>query len=93
MPSKQNAQPPPAQPLWVRLVQDLERAIAGPVEAAVRSDEYFDVVTQLSRARNRVTKSVERISAEWLHLFNLPSQPSPTLRRRPRPPAGSGGRR
>jgi chromosome segregation ATPase len=71
--SKQNAQPPPAQPLWVRLVQDLERVIAAPVEAAVRSDEYFDLVARLNRARARVTKTVEGMSAEWLHLFNLPA--------------------
>ena len=73
MASKQDAQQPPAQPSWVRLVHELERAIAGPIEAAVRSDEYFDLVTQLNRARAHVTKTVESVSEEWLHLFNLPT--------------------
>ena len=73
MASKQNAQQPPARPLWVRLVHDLERAIAAPVEAAVRSDEYFDLVARLNRARAHATKTVEGISEEWLHLFNLPT--------------------
>jgi septal ring factor EnvC (AmiA/AmiB activator) len=71
--SKQEARQPPAQPLWVRLVREFERTIAAPVEAAVRSDEYFDLVTQLNRARAHVTKTVESISEEWLHLFNLPA--------------------
>lgn len=70
---KQDAKRAPSEPLWVRFVNDVERAIARPVEAAVRSDEYFDLVTQLSRARARVTKTVEAVSEEWLHLFNLPA--------------------
>ena len=72
MASKQDAQQPP-QTSWVRLVHELERAIARPIEAAVRSDEYFDLLTQLNRARARVTKTVEGVSEEWLHLFNLPT--------------------
>jgi septal ring factor EnvC (AmiA/AmiB activator) len=71
--SKQEARQPPAEPLWVRLVHEFERSIAAPVEAAVRSDEYFDLVTQLNRARAHVTKTVESLSEEWLHLFNLPA--------------------
>jgi septation ring formation regulator EzrA len=71
--SKQEARQPPAQPLWVRLVHELERSIAAPIEAAVRSDEYFDLVTHLNRARAHVTKTVESLSEEWLHLFNLPA--------------------
>lgn len=70
---KQDAKRAASEPLWVRFVNDVERAIARPVEAAVRSDEYFDLVTQLSRARARVTKTVEAVSEEWLHLFNLPA--------------------
>jgi hypothetical protein len=71
--SKQDAQPPPATPAWVRLVHEFERVIASPVEAVVRSDEYFDVVTQLNRARARAAKAIESVSEEWLHLFNLPA--------------------
>jgi chromosome segregation ATPase len=71
--SKQDAQQSPAQPSWVRLVHELERVIARPIEAAVRSDEYFDLVTQLNRARAHLTTTVENVSEEWLHLFNLPT--------------------
>lgn len=73
MASEEKAQPSAAQPLWVRLVHDLERAIGAPIEAAVRSDEYFDIVTQLNRARAKLTKTVESVSEEMLHLFNLPA--------------------
>ena len=38
-----------ALPLWLKLVLRLERAVGGPVEAAVRSDTYFDVVAELNR--------------------------------------------
>jgi chromosome segregation ATPase len=54
-------------------VHEFERVIARPVEAAVRSDEYFDVVTQLNRTRARAAKAIESVSEEWLHLFNLPA--------------------
>ena len=56
-----------------RLVHELERRIAGPVEAAVRSDEYFDLVAQLNRARARVTKTRRERQRGVLHMFNLPA--------------------
>jgi hypothetical protein len=61
------------EPVLVRLIREVERTIAGPVEAAVRSDEYFDLVTQLNRARSRAMKTAESITEEWLHFFNLPA--------------------
>ena len=61
--------PPP----WLDLVQRLERAIGEPVEQWVRSDAYFDLVTQMNRARARVTKSFEDYAEQWLHVFNLPA--------------------
>ena len=68
----EKAKPRP-EPAWARLIREFERTIAGPVEAAVRSDEYFDLVTRLNRARTRVTKSLEGVTEEWLHMFNLPA--------------------
>jgi hypothetical protein len=61
--------PPP----WLDLAQRIERAIGEPVEQWVRSDAYFDLVTQMSRARARVTKSFEDYAEQWLHVFNLPA--------------------
>jgi hypothetical protein len=58
---------------WLKLVLRLERAIGGPVESAVHSDAYFDLVTELSRGKRRVTDAVESVSKRGLHLLNLPA--------------------
>jgi hypothetical protein len=60
-------------PLWLKLVLRLERAVGGPVEAAVRSDTYFDVVSELNRGTRRLTDTVEGVSKRGLHLLNLPA--------------------
>ena len=44
------------QPLWLRLVLRFERAIGVPVESAVRSDTYFDLLTHANRTRARLTE-------------------------------------
>ena len=61
------------RPLWLRAVLRLERAIGEPVEAAVRSDAYFDVVAHATRARARTIGAAEEISRRCLHLLNLPA--------------------
>jgi hypothetical protein len=61
------------KPSWLTLVQRLERAIGLPVEKAVRSDAYFDVLTQATRARKQLGETFETMSAEWLSFFNLPA--------------------
>lgn len=61
------------KPLWLETIHRLERAFGEQVESFVRSDAYFDLVTQANRARARVTDKVEGWSREWLHLFNLPA--------------------
>jgi hypothetical protein len=58
---------------WLKLVLRLERAIAAPVEAAVHSDAYFDVVAELNRGTRRLTDAVEGVSKRGLHLLNLPA--------------------
>jgi hypothetical protein len=60
-------------PLWLQAVYRLERAIGGPIESAVRSDTYFDVVAQANRARARAIGAVEGVSRRCLHLVNLPA--------------------
>ena len=61
------------QPLWLKLVLRFERAIGVPVESAVRSDAYFDVLTHANRTRARLTELTESWSREWLGLLNLPA--------------------
>ena len=58
---------------WLKLVQDFERAIGKPVEEFVRSDRYFDLVSDASKARAQLTALYERVSEDWLHLLNLPT--------------------
>jgi hypothetical protein len=60
-------------PTWLKLVLRLERAIAAPVEVAVHSDAYFDVVAELNRSTRRLTDAVESVSKRGLHLLNLPA--------------------
>jgi hypothetical protein len=61
------------QPLWLQLVLRFERAIGVPVENAVRSDRYFDLLTHANRTRARLAEVAEGWSQEWLHLLNLPA--------------------
>jgi hypothetical protein len=58
---------------WLKLVLRLERAVAGPVEAAVHSDAYFDVVAEMNRGTRRLADAVESLSKRGLHLLNLPA--------------------
>src|SRR6478672_11625019 len=60
-------------PLWLKLVLRLEGAVGGPVEAAVHSDAYFDVVAEVNRGTRRLTDAVESVSRRGLHLLNLPA--------------------
>lgn len=62
-----------AAPMWLQAVHRLERAIGGPIESAVQSDTYFDVVSQANRARARAIGAVEGVSRRCLHLVNLPA--------------------
>ena len=60
-------------PLWLKAVHRLERAIGEPIEAAVRTDTYFDLVTKATRATRKAQRTVVGTSTRMLHLFNLPA--------------------
>jgi hypothetical protein len=64
---------PAKQPLWLRAVIRVERAIGEPIESAVRSDKYFDLVSTTTRVRRKVTGTAEGVSRRCLHLLNLPA--------------------
>jgi hypothetical protein len=70
---KPEKEPRSAAPPWLEWIQKWERAIGEPVEQFVRSDAYFDAMTQAKRARTRLTRTFEDAWEEWLHLFNLPA--------------------
>jgi PHP family Zn ribbon phosphoesterase len=62
-----------SRPLWLRAVVRVERAIGEPVERAVRSDTYFDVVTRTTRTVATAKRTAEGASRRVLHLLNLPA--------------------
>jgi hypothetical protein len=64
---------PANQPLWLRAVLRIERAIGEPIESAVRSDTYFDVISATTRVRRKVLGTAEGVSKRCLHLLNLPA--------------------
>jgi hypothetical protein len=68
-----SAKPPPGQPKWLQLILRFERAIGVPVESAVRSDKYFDLVAHANRTRARLTELTEGVTKPWLDLLNLPA--------------------
>jgi hypothetical protein len=64
---------PGNQPLWLRAILRLERAIGQPVESAVRSDTYFDLITTTTHVRRRAAGAAEGVSRRCLHMLNLPA--------------------
>ena len=64
---------PSNQPLWLRGVIRVERAIGEPIESAVRSDTYYNLVSKTTRVRRKVTGTAEGVSRRCLHLLNLPT--------------------
>ena len=64
---------PANQPLWLRVVLRVERAVGEPIEAAVRSETYFDLISTTTRIRRKVEGTAEGVSRRCLHLLNLPA--------------------
>jgi hypothetical protein len=60
-------------PLWLKVVHRVERAVGVPVESAVRSDTYFDLVSLLTRTTGKAKGTAESLSRRGLHLLNLPA--------------------
>jgi len=60
-------------PLWLKAVHKIERAVGEPIEAAVRTDTYFDVVTKATRATSKAKRTVVATSTRVLHVLNLPA--------------------
>jgi hypothetical protein len=61
------------QPLWLKAVHKIERTVGEPIEAAVRSDTYFDLVTKATRATSKAKRTVVGTSTRVLHVLNLPA--------------------
>ena len=66
-----------AQPAWRRAFDKLERTVGEPLEDAVASQRYVDLVVKGTKAQlafNRIVKrAVDDQIARALHLFNVPA--------------------
>ena len=62
-----------SKPLWLKAVHKVERAVGRPIEAAVKTDTYFDIVTKATRATGAVKRKVSGTSTRVLHVINLPA--------------------
>jgi hypothetical protein len=60
-------------PLWLRAVHRFERTLGEPLEAALHSDTYFDLITEMLRLKARTGRTLEGASRRMLHLLNLPA--------------------
>jgi hypothetical protein len=60
-------------PLWLKAILRIERAVGEPLESALSSDKYFDSVAGANRLVARLTGTAESLSRQWLHLWNLPA--------------------
>jgi hypothetical protein len=62
-----------ARPLWLRAVHRLERTLGEPVESAVRTEVYFDLMSKATRTVSGAKRTVSGVSTRGLHLLNLPA--------------------
>jgi hypothetical protein len=62
-----------AKPLWLRAVYRLERAVGEPVEAAVRTETYFDLMSTATRTTQTAKRKLAGASTRALHVLNLPA--------------------
>jgi len=61
------------KPLWRRAFDGVDRRIAGPIEAATRSDAFGDALTVAWRLQRRAQREAEKRTRRVLHLVNLPT--------------------
>jgi hypothetical protein len=62
-----------AKPLWLRAVHRVERVVGEPVEAAVRTETYFDLMTKATRTTRTAKRTLSGTSTRVLHVLNLPA--------------------
>lgn len=64
---------PAPVPAWRRVVDGVERRVAGPLEGAVQHDAFGVTVSIAHRAVHAVRSRTERGSRRLLHLLNVPA--------------------
>jgi hypothetical protein len=64
---------PSTKPAWRKAFDAVERRVAGPVESAVRTDAFNDVMAVVYRSRRELQRAIERQTRRALHLANVPA--------------------
>lgn len=64
------------RPLWRRLYDDVERAVAPQVEGLVRSDGFAEATAFVTKAQSAVRDQIQGATTRVWHLFNLPTAPT-----------------
>ena len=62
-----------SRPSWYDAVRKWERTIGQPIEQVVRSETFFDVVTQAKRVQAEIGKRVESLTEDWFRMLNVPA--------------------
>jgi hypothetical protein len=63
----------PGEPLWLRAVLRLERAVAESATRATNSHQAADVITLLSRGNRFARRTSARARSAAVHVLSLPS--------------------
>lgn len=63
----------PRTPFWLDAIRRFERAIGVPVERAVTSETYFDLLPHLRRAQAQLESTMATLTDEWYRLLNIPT--------------------
>jgi hypothetical protein len=58
---------------WLKAILRVERTVGEPLERALHSDTYFELVAGVKRTVSRFAGTTEPFSREALHLMNMPA--------------------
>ncbi len=62
-----------ARPAWRQMYDAWEQAVAPGLQEMTGSAGFRDVMAASARVNAELAKEVERMSRQWLHLWNLPT--------------------
>ena len=60
-------------PVWRQLFDSWEKAVAPGLEDMTASSQFRDALATMTRATGSIQSETERMSRQWLHLWNLPA--------------------
>ncbi|MEM9561377.1 MAG: hypothetical protein AAGA93_02085 [Actinomycetota bacterium] len=60
-------------PLWRQVYNAWEQAVSPPLQELTSSTGFRDLMALGLRTNAEIAREVERLSRQWLHLWNLPA--------------------